>query len=65
LVRIVQGEVFDVSVDLHNSSPTFGGWTGTKLTAESKRLFWIPEGFAHGFCVLNETAELLYNTKLR
>jgi dTDP-4-dehydrorhamnose 3,5-epimerase len=60
LVRVVQGEVFDVAVDLRRSSPLFGKWTGVKLSAENKLQFWIPEGFAHGFYVLSETAEFLY-----
>jgi dTDP-4-dehydrorhamnose 3,5-epimerase len=60
LVRVVAGEVFDVAVDLHRSSPTFGKWTGVILSAENKTQFWIPEGFAHGFYVLSDTAEFLY-----
>ncbi|WP_313307536.1 dTDP-4-dehydrorhamnose 3,5-epimerase [Stutzerimonas balearica] len=62
LVRVVQGEVFDVAVDLRRSSPSFGRWAGTHLSAENKRQLWIPEGFAHGFMVLSETAEFLYKT---
>ncbi len=62
LVRVVTGEVFDVAVDLRKSSPTFGQWTGTMLSAENKRLLWIPEGFAHGFLVLSESADFLYKT---
>ena len=62
LVRVVAGEVFDVSVDLRKKSPTFGQWTGTILSAENKRLLWIPEGFAHGFLVLSEMADFLYKT---
>ena len=62
LVRVVAGEVFDVAVDLRRSSPSFGRWTGVLLNAESKRQLWIPEGFAHGFVVLSETAEFLYKT---
>ncbi|MCF7200516.1 dTDP-4-dehydrorhamnose 3,5-epimerase [Pseudomonas oligotrophica] len=62
LVRVVQGEVFDVAVDLRRSSPSFGRWTGVLLNAENKRQLWIPEGFAHGFVVLSETAEFLYKT---
>lgn len=62
LVRVVQGEVWDVAVDIRRSSPTFGQWYGTHLSAENKRMLWIPEGFAHGFVVLSETAEFLYKT---
>ncbi|RUM40642.1 MAG: dTDP-4-dehydrorhamnose 3,5-epimerase [Desulfobulbus sp.] len=62
LVRVVLGEVFDVAVDLRSSSPTFGKWVGTHLTAENKKQFWVPEGFAHGFLVLSEVAEFLYLT---
>lgn len=62
LVRVAVGEVFDVVVDLRKSSPTFGKWTGTTLSAENKRLLWIPEGLAHGFLVLSETADFLYKT---
>jgi len=60
LVRVVQGEVFDVAVDLRRSSPTFGQWAGVNLSADNKRQFWVPEGFGHGFLVLSESAELLY-----
>lgn len=62
LVRLVAGEVFDVAVDIRKSSPTFGQWVGVNLSAENKRIFWIPPGFAHGFVVLSETAEFLYKT---
>lgn len=62
LVRVVAGEVFDVAVDLRRSSPTFGKWVGFTLSAQNKRLAWIPPGFAHGFVVTSETAEFLYKT---
>ncbi len=62
LVRVVAGEVFDVAVDLRRGSPTFGRWAGVNLSAENKRMMWVPEGFAHGFLVLSESAEFLYKT---
>ncbi len=62
LVRVVQGEVFDVAVDLRKSSKTFGQWVGEVLSADNKRQLWVPEGFAHGFVVLSDTAEFLYKT---
>lgn len=62
LVRVTQGEVFDVAVDLRISSPTFGQWESIILSSENKRQIWIPPGFAHGFLVLSETAEFLYKT---
>ena len=60
LVRVVQGEVFDVAVDLRKGSPTFGQWVGEVLSAENKKQLWVPEGFAHGFYVMSETAEFVY-----
>ncbi len=62
LVRVTHGEVFDVAVDLRRSSPHFGQWEGVRLSAENKRLLWIPPGFAHGFLVTSESAEFLYKT---
>ncbi len=62
LVRVVTGEVYDVAVDLRRSSPTFGRWVGERLSAENRRMMWVPAGFAHGFVVLSETAEFLYKT---
>lgn len=60
LVRVGQGEIFDVAVDLRRSSPQFGQWTGVHLSAENKRMLWVPKGFAHGFLVISDEAELLY-----
>jgi len=62
LVRVIQGEVFDVMVDIRRGSKTFGQWAGTILSADNKKQLWIPEGFAHGFMTLSETAEFLYKT---
>lgn len=60
LVRVVQGEIFDVAVDLRRSSPSFGQWVGELLSADNKRAMWVPPGFAHGFVVISETAEVTY-----
>lgn len=62
LVRVVIGEVFDVAVDLRKSSPTFGQWVSSFLSAENRRQLWVPPGFAHGFYVVSEAAEVLYQT---
>lgn len=62
LVRCIVGEVFDVAVDIRKNSPTFGKWVGAFLSADNKRQLWIPEGFAHGFLVLSDTAEFVYKT---
>ena len=62
LVRVTLGTVFDVAVDLRRSSPNFGKWVGTELSAENKRQLWIPPGFAHGFMVTSDSAEFLYKT---
>ena len=60
LVRVVKGEVFDVAVDIRRNAPTFGQWEGVVLSEENFRMFFIPEGFAHGFCVLSDEAEFVY-----
>ena len=62
LVRVVQGAVFDVAVDIRKGSPTFGRWVGAELTADNHRQLWIPEGFAHGFVALTDNAHFLYKT---
>ncbi len=62
LVRVIVGEIFDVAVDIRRRSPTFGKWVGINLSAENKRMTWIPPGFAHGFLVVSEYAEVLYKT---
>ncbi|MEI8163084.1 MAG: dTDP-4-dehydrorhamnose 3,5-epimerase [Betaproteobacteria bacterium] len=62
LVRVIAGAVYDVAVDLRRSSPTFGKWVGFSLSADDKRMAWIPPGFAHGFCVTSDSAEFLYKT---
>ncbi len=62
LLRVIQGEIFDVAVDIRRYSPTFGQWVGKRLSAENRRMLWVPPGFAHGFITLSESAELLYKT---
>jgi len=62
LVRVVEGEIFDVAVDIRRSSPNFGRWEGARLNSQSKNMLWIPVGFAHGFCVISDFAEVLYKT---
>ncbi|MBU9374698.1 dTDP-4-dehydrorhamnose 3,5-epimerase, partial [Burkholderia multivorans] len=62
LVRVVEGEVFDVAVDIRRSSPNFGKWVGVPLSADNHRQLWVPPGFAHGFVVLSEAAQFLYKT---
>ncbi len=62
LMRVVAGEVFDVAVDLRRSSPRYGRWMGLQLSADNKRMLWIPSGFAHGFLALSEIAEVFYKT---
>ncbi|HQT81925.1 MAG: dTDP-4-dehydrorhamnose 3,5-epimerase [Ferrovum sp. 37-45-19] len=62
LVRVIEGEVFDVAVDLREHSPTFGRWVGVRLSATNKHMLWIPKGFAHGFVTLSERAQFLYKT---
>lgn len=62
LVRVTQGKVFDVAVDMRRSSPRFGRWAGVELSADNHRQLWIPPGFAHGFLVLSESADFLYKT---
>jgi len=62
LVWVVVGKIFDVGVDIRQGSPTYGKWVGERLSAENKRMLYIPPGFAHGFCVLDELAEVLYKT---
>lgn len=60
LVRVAEGEILDVAVDLRRASPTFGGWEAVRLSGENKRMLWIPVGFAHGFRVISERADVLY-----
>lgn len=62
LLRVINGEIFDVAVDIRRSSPTFGKWVGVHLSAENHRQLWVPEGFAHGFYVMSEVADVLYKT---
>ncbi|MCE5233068.1 MAG: dTDP-4-dehydrorhamnose 3,5-epimerase [Mizugakiibacter sp.] len=61
LISVLEGEVYDVAVDIRRGSPTFGRWTAAVLSADNKRHFWIPEGYAHGFCVLSEHATFMYH----
>jgi dTDP-4-dehydrorhamnose 3,5-epimerase len=60
LVRVIEGEVYDVAVDMRRSSPTFGRWAGERLSAQNRRMLWVPPGFAHGFLVLSQSAQFLY-----
>jgi dTDP-4-dehydrorhamnose 3,5-epimerase len=62
LVRAIAGEIYDVAVDIRQSSPTLGAWVGCVLSSENKRSLWVPAGFAHGFLVLSDSAEVLYKT---
>jgi dTDP-4-dehydrorhamnose 3,5-epimerase len=62
LVRVISGAVFDVAVDIRRSSPTFGRWAGVELSEENKAQLWIPAGFAHGFCVISDSADVVYKT---
>ncbi len=60
LITVIEGEIFDVAVDIRSGSPTYGQWVGETLNDEKKNMLYIPEGFAHGFCVLSETAQVIY-----
>ena len=62
LVRVIMGEIVDIAVDLRQSSATLGKWESFRLSGENKRMLWLPVGFAHGFCVVSETAHVLYKT---
>ena len=62
LVRVIEGEIYDVAVDIRRSSPTFGKWVGERLSADNHRMLWVPAGFAHGFVVLSASAQCLYKT---
>lgn len=60
LVRCINGEIFDVGVDIRKDSPSYGKWVGERLSSENKKMIWIPTGFAHGFCTLSDVAEVIY-----
>jgi dTDP-4-dehydrorhamnose 3,5-epimerase len=62
LVRVIEGEVFDVALDIRKNSPTFGQWVGERLSVKNNKQMWVPEGFAHGFITLSETAQFIYKT---
>ena len=64
IIRVVEGRIFDVAVDLRKSSPFFGKWVGSELSSENNHQIWIPEGFAHGFLTLSNETEVLYNLQI-